>query len=96
MFDAASDIRIDWSVVEKCLQPLMASTMLDVPALDIVKLTLAVGCGFPCHRFVRKGKQKLFLTCNGACKNCWPELSIHCVLNDNILLIKVREYALQV
>ena len=36
MFDAASDIRIEWSVAEKCLELLMASTMLDVLALDIV------------------------------------------------------------
>ena len=46
MFDAASDIRIEWSVVENCLEPLMASTMLDVPAaLDVVKLTLAISTG---------------------------------------------------
>ena len=87
-------------VVEKCLEPLMASTMLDAPALDIVKLTLAVSTGLwtPMHapHSYGKGKQKLFLKCNGACKICWPELSTHCFLNDNILLIKVREYTLQV
>ena len=42
MFDDTSDIRIEWSDVENCLEPLMASTMLDVLALDVVQLTLAV------------------------------------------------------
>ena len=45
MCDVTSDIRIEWSDVEKCLEPLMASTMLDVPALDVVIFTLAVSTG---------------------------------------------------
>ena len=31
--------------MENCLEPLMASTILDVPALDVVKLILAVSTG---------------------------------------------------
>ena len=46
MFDATSDIRIEWSDVENCLEPLMGSTMLDVPALDVVKWALVVSTGF--------------------------------------------------
>ena len=42
MFDITSDIRMEWSEVENCLEPLMASTMLVVLALDVVKLSLAV------------------------------------------------------
>lgn len=61
MFDAASDIRIEWSVVEKCLEPLMASTMLDVPALDIVKCCINWVADSHAPHSCRKGNQK----CNG-------------------------------
>ena len=45
MLDAASDIWMEWSDVENCLQPLMASTIFDVPALDVSKATSTISTG---------------------------------------------------
>ena len=45
MFDAASGIRIECLDEGNGLEHLMACTMFDVPALDVVRLTLAVSTG---------------------------------------------------
>ena len=66
-----------------CLQPLMASTIFDVPALDVA---LAVSTGLRTPKLpIRAGsvnRQCMLLIGYGACKNCWPEL--HCILNWDI------------
>ena len=66
----------------------MASTIFDVPALDVPKATLAVSTGLRTPKLpIHAGsvnRQCMLLIGYGACKNCWPERLIHCILNWDI------------